>query len=173
VRVPGPGAQRCGCDPAELFGIGGLLAGKILARVGSIHRFSSAAAFASYTGTAPIAVSSGDVVRHRLSRAGDRQLNYALHVMAITQIRHDTPGRGYYRRKRAAGKSHKEALRCLKRRLSDVVYRQQLRDARAAGPGGHPGATLQSSAAGPNPTADSSDKSLPGPADSQTTTEDK
>jgi transposase len=165
--------RESGTTLPELFGIGGLLAGKILARVGSIHRFCSAAAFASYTGTAPIAVSSGDVVRHRLSRAGDRQLNYALHVMAITQIRHDTPGRGYYRRKRAAGKSHKEALRCLKRRLSDVVYRQLLRDARAAGPGGHPGATLQSSAAGPTPTADSSDKSLPGPTDSQTTTENK
>jgi transposase len=157
----------------ELFGIGALLAGKILARVGSIHRFGSAAAFASYTGTAPIAVSSGDVVRHRLSRAGDRQLNYALHVMAITQIRQDTAGRAYYRRKRAAGKSHREALRCLKRRLSDVIYRQLLRDAQAAGPGGHPGATLQSSAAGPTPTADSSDKSLPGPAAIQPTTDDK
>ncbi|WP_433296181.1 transposase [Pseudonocardia sp. CA-142604] len=106
---------------------------------------------------------SGDVVRHRLSRVGDRQLNYALHVMATTQIRHDTPGRACYRRKRAAGKSHKEALRCLKRRLSDVVYRTLVRDARAAGPGGHPGATLQSSAAGSSPTPDSSDKSLPGP----------
>jgi transposase len=157
----------------ELFGIGGMLAGKILARVGSVHRFGSAAAFASYTGTAPIAVSSGDVVRHRLSRAGDRQLNYALHVMAITQIRHDTPGRSYYQRKRAAGKSHKEALRCLKRRLSDVVYRTLLRDAKAAGPGGHPGATLQSSAAGPTPTADSSDKSLPEPTDTQPTTAGK
>jgi transposase len=88
-----------------LFGIGGMLAGKILGRVGSIHRFASAAAFASYSGTAPIAVSSGDVIRHRLSRAGDRQLNYALHVMAITQIRHDTPGRVYYQRKRAAGRA--------------------------------------------------------------------
>ncbi|WP_344725504.1 IS110 family transposase, partial [Pseudonocardia yunnanensis] len=157
----------------ELFGIGGMLAGKILARVGSIRRFASAAALASYSGTAPIAVSSGDVVRHRLSRAGDRQLNYALHVMAITQIRHDTPGRAYYRRKRAAGKSHKEALRCLKRRLSDVVYRRLVRDALAAGPGGHPGATLQSSAAGSTPTADSSDKSLPGPTTTQPTTEGK
>jgi transposase len=75
-----------------------------------------------------------------LSRAGNRRLNYALHVMAITQIRHDTAGWAYYRRKRAAGKSHKEALRCLKRRLSDVVYGRLVRDARAAGPGGHPGA---------------------------------
>ena len=165
--------RESGTTLTDLFGIGGLLAGKILARVGSIHRFGSAAAFASYTGTAPIAVSSGDVVRHRLSRAGDRQLNYALHVMAVTQIRHDSAGRAYYRRKRAAGHSHKEALRCLKRRLSDVVYRQLLHDARAAGPGGHPGATLQSSAAGPTPTADSSDKSLPGPANTQPTTDDK
>jgi hypothetical protein len=66
---------------------------------------------------------------HRLSRAGDRQLNYALHVMAITQMRHDAPGRVYYQRKRAAGKSYKEALRCLKRRLSEVVHRTLLRDA--------------------------------------------
>jgi transposase len=178
-RIAASGAQittavrESGTTLTELFGIGGLLAGKILARVGSIHRFGSAAAFASYTGTAPIAVSSGDVVRHRLSRAGDRQLNYALHVMAVTQIRQDTTGRAYYQRKRAAGKSHREALRCLKRRLSDVIYRQLLRDGKAAGPGGHPGATLQSSAAGPTPTADSSDKSLPGPATGQPTTNDQ
>ena len=74
-------------------------------------------------------MSSGDVVRHRLSRAGDRQLNSCLHITAITQIRHTTPGRAYYQRKRAAGKSHKEALRCLKRRLSDVIYRQLVSDA--------------------------------------------
>ncbi|WP_159929225.1 IS110 family transposase [Rhodococcus sp. WAY2] len=140
-----------GTSLTELCGIGTLNAGKILARVGSIHRFRSAAAFASYTGTAPIEASSGDVVRHRLSRAGDRQLNCALHTMAITQIRRDTPGRAYYQRKRAAGKSHREALRCLKRRLSDVVYRQLLRDSAtelAAGPGGHSGAALSSCAAG-------------------------
>jgi transposase len=165
--------RKSGTTLTELFGIGGLLAGKIWPGSGSIHRFGSAAAFASYTGTTPIAVSSGDVVRHRLSRAGDRQLNYALHVMAITQIRHDTPGRAYYRRKRAAGHNHKEAMRCLKRRLSDVVYRQLLRDAQAAGPGGHSGATLESSAAGPTPKADSSDKSLPGPATRQPTTDDQ
>ena len=77
---------------------------------------------------APIEVSSGDVVRHRLSRAGDRQLNYALHVMALSQIRSDSPGRSYYQRQRAAGKSHKEAMRCLKRRLADVVYRTMSND---------------------------------------------
>jgi transposase len=113
-----------------LRGIGDLTAGKILARVGDISRFRSAAAFASYTGTAPIEVSSGDVVRHRLSRAGDRQLNAALHTMALSQIRSQGAGRDYYQRKRAEGKGHKEAMRCLKRRLSDLVYRQLLRDAR-------------------------------------------
>lgn len=156
----------------ELQGVGTLTAAKVLARVGDIHRFRSAAAFASYTGTAPIEVSSGDVVRHRLSRAGDRQLNCCLHTMAITQIRHDGPGRSYYQRKRAAGKSHKEALRCLKRRLSDTIYRQLLRDAASqeAGPGGHQGATTNSSAAGTTPTTGTSEKSLPGPATADTTT---
>jgi transposase len=131
-----------------------LTAGKILGRVGTIHRFRSAAAFATYTGTAPIDVSSGDVVRHRLSRAGDRQLNLCLHVMALTQIRQDTPGRAYYQRKRSQGKGHKEAMRCLKRRLSDVVYRQLRHDANNSaetGPGGHSGAALSSSAASSNP----------------------
>jgi transposase len=73
-------------------------------------------------------VSSGDLQRHRLSRAGDRQLNYALHVMAMAQIKRATPGRDYYQRKRAAGKTHKEAMRCLKRRLADVIYRTMIHD---------------------------------------------
>jgi transposase len=87
--------------------------------------------------------------------------------MAIVQLRHDTEGRRYYRRKLAAGKTPMEALRALKRRLSDVVYRQMLADAKRTrtGPGGHAGATLQSSAADPIPMIDTSDKSLPGPAE--------
>jgi transposase len=168
--------ESSGSTLTELYGIGTLNAAKILARVGSVHRFRSAAAFASYTGTAPIEASSGDVTRHRLSRAGDRQLNCCLHTMAITQIARDTPGRGYYRRKRAAGKSHREALRCLKRRLSDTVYRQLLRDATTsigAGPAGHVGATLASSAAGSHPITSTSDKSLTGPANRHPTTGDR
>jgi transposase len=165
-----------GSTLTELRGIGTLNAAKILARVGTVHRFRSAAAFASYTGTAPIEASSGDVTRHRLSRAGDRQLNCCLHTMAITQIARDSPGRAYYRRKRAAGKSHREALRCLKRRLSDVVYRQLLRDATTrpvgAGPAGHAGATLTSSAAGSHPITGTSDQSLTGPANRHHTTGD-
>ncbi len=163
----------CASTLTELRGIGDLTAGKILARVGDITRFRSPAAFASYTGTAPIEVSSGDVVRHRLSRAGDRQLNSCLHIMAITQIQRDTPGRDYYRRKRAAGKAHKEAMRCLKRRLSDLVYRQLIRDAQsraATGPGGRTGATLTSSATGSTPAAGSSEKSLPEPVGTNPTT---
>ena len=157
----------------DLRGIANLNAAKILARVGDVRRFRSAAAFASYTGTAPIEASSGDVVRHRLSRAGDRQLNCCLHTMAITQIRHEGPGRDYYQRKRASGKGHKEALRCLKRRLSDLVYRQLVRDRTrqaTAGPGGHLRASTKSSAVGPTPTTDSSDQSLPGPTTADITT---
>ncbi|SEG77995.1 Transposase [Thermomonospora echinospora] len=117
-----------GTTLTELHGIGDLLAAKIGARTAGIDRFRSAAAFASYCGVAPLEASSGDVRRHRLSRAGDRQLNCALHIMAITQIRRPTAGQAYYQRKRAKGKSHKEALRSPKRRLRDVVYRTMIRD---------------------------------------------
>jgi transposase len=117
-----------GTTLTDLHGIGDVVAAKILARAGAISRFRSESAFASYCGVAPIEVSSGDVQRHRLSRAGDRQLNYALHVMAMAQIKRATPGRDYYQRKRAAGKTHKEAMRCLKRRLADVVYRTMIQD---------------------------------------------
>jgi transposase len=123
---------------------------KILAHVGAVGRFRSAAPFANYTGTAPIEVSSGEMARHRLSRAGNRQLNCCRHVMAITQVRQHTPSRAYYLRKRAEGKSHNEAMRCLKRRLSDLVYRRLIHDAitQRADPGGHSGAALSSRAAG-------------------------
>jgi transposase len=101
-----------------LFGIGPVIAGRILAEVGDVARFATKDAFASYNGTAPIDVSSGDQVRHRLSRAGNRRINHALHMIAVTQIRYPrTPGRLYYERKRREGKTPKEALRCLKRRL--------------------------------------------------------
>jgi transposase len=112
----------------ELFGVGPVLAAKLLGQVGDVRRFPTKHHFASHTGTAPLEASSGQVVRHRLSRAGDRKLNHALHLMAIVQVRHPTAGQAYYRRKRAEGKSPKEALRCLKRRLSDAVYRRLLAD---------------------------------------------
>jgi transposase len=90
--------------------------------------FRSESAFASYCGVAPIEVSSGELQRHRLSRAGDRQLNYALHVMAMALIKRATPGRDYYQRKRASGKTHKEAMRC----LADIVYRTMIHDTEAS-----------------------------------------
>jgi transposase len=114
-----------------LFGVGPVIAGRMLAEVGDVARFATKDAFASYNGTAPIDVSSGDQVRHRLSRAGNRRINHALHMMAVTQIRYPaTPGRLYYERKRTEGKTPKEALRCLKRRLSDLVYYQLIADRR-------------------------------------------
>jgi transposase len=107
----------------ELFGVGPVLAAKLLGEVGDVRRFPTKHHFAAHTGTAPLEASSGQVIRHRLSRAGDRKLNHALYMMAVVQIRHPTAGQAYYRRKRAEGKAPKEALRCLKRRLSDAVYR--------------------------------------------------
>jgi transposase len=122
--------EQSGTTLTGLFGIGPVIAGRILAEVGDVSRFATKDKFASYNGTAPIDVSSGDQIRHRLSRAGNRRVNHALHMMAVTQIRYpSTGGRQYYERKRAEGKTPKEALRCLKRRLSDVVYRQLVHDA--------------------------------------------
>jgi transposase len=112
----------------ELFGVGPVLAATFLGEVGDIGRFPSKHHFAAHTGTAPLEASSGQVIRHRLSRAGDRQLNHALYMMAMVQVRRPSAGQAYYRRKLAEGKSPKEALRCLKRRLSDAVYRCLLVD---------------------------------------------
>jgi transposase len=150
-----------------------ITAGRLLGRTGRADRFPSSASFANYAGAAPIEVASAETARHRLSRSADRQLNAALHTVAITQIR--TPGsRGhaYYTAKIAQGKTAREARRCLKRRLADHIWRTMITDQRraAANPGRHPGATLQSSAAGSTPTASSSDKSLPGPAMHDSTT---
>jgi transposase len=106
-----------------LFGVGPVLAATFLGEVGDIGRFPTKHHFAAHTGTAPLEASSGHVIRHRLSRAGDRKLNHALYMMAMVQVRRPSAGQAYYRRKLAEGKSPKEALRCLKRRLSDAVYR--------------------------------------------------
>jgi transposase len=156
----------------DIHGIGPAGAARILADVGDIARFADRNRFASWTGTAPLDASSGEQIRHRLSRAGNRRMNHVIHIAAIVQLRHDTEGRAYYRRKLAAGKTPMEALRCLKRRLSDIIYRRLVADAkttalRAAetGPGGHCGATHQSSAADLPPHIDTSDKPLPGPAE--------
>ena len=126
---------------------------RILADVGDVARFADRNRFASWTGTAPLDAPSGEQIRHRLSRAGNRKINHMLHIAAATQTRLNTPGRAYYRRKQTAGKTRMEAMRCLKRRISDAVYRRLPADARAAahedagmGPGGHCGASQESSA---------------------------
>jgi transposase len=112
----------------EIFGIGPILAAKIIGTVGSVARFPTKAHFASYSGTAPVENSSGEMVRHRLSLAGNRKLNNALHMVAICQSRSDVRGSAYYRKKLAEGKSRKEALRCLKRRISDAVFKSLMAD---------------------------------------------
>jgi len=152
----------------NLHGVGPVVAARILADVGDVARFADRNRFASWTGTAPLDASSGEHNRHRLSRAGNRRMNHMIHVAAVTQLRLDTEGRAYYRRKRAENKKPLEAIRCLKRRISDAIYRQLLADAahRAEGadPGGHCGATQESSAVDLPPHIDTSDQPLPGPA---------
>ena len=135
----------------DQHGIGPTGAARLLVEVGDITRFPDRNHFASWTGTAPIDASSGDVVWHRLSRGGNRQINRVLHTMATVQLRNPTQGRGYYERKKAAGKSSTEAMRCLKRRLSDTVYRTMLDDLAAhtaSGPGGQQGNDSDSSVTG-------------------------
>jgi len=115
----------------EIFGIGPILAARIIGTVGDVARFPTKAHFASYAGTAPVEASSGEKVRHRLSLAGNRKLNYALHMVAICQARSAARGGGYYRKKMDEGKSRKEALRCLKRRVSDAVFKSLVEDSQA------------------------------------------
>ncbi len=150
----------------NIHGVGAVVAARILADVGDVARFADRNRFASWTGTAPLDASSGEQNRHRLSRAGNRRVNHMIHIAAVTQLRVDTEGRDYYRRKRAAGKKPKEALRCPKRRISDAIYKQLVEDTRraeGADPGGHCGASLISSAADSHPPIDTSDQPLPDP----------
>jgi transposase len=112
----------------DIFGVGPVVATYLIGHTGDISRFPTAGHYARYNGTAPIEASSGPTKRHRLNPRGNRQLNHALHMAAVTQVRNDTPGRAYYLRKQAEGQSPKEAMRALKRRISDAVYRQLLAD---------------------------------------------
>ena len=123
--------EACDTNLTEIFGIGPILAARIIGTVGDVARFPTKAHFASYAGTAPVEASSGEVVRHRLSLAGNRKLNYALHMVGVCQARSEARGGAYYRKKIAEGKSRKEALRCLKRRVSDAVFRNLVADSQA------------------------------------------
>jgi transposase len=159
-----------GSTLTDLHGIGPSGAARLLADVGDIRRFANRSRFASWNGTAPLDASSGDQQRHRLSRAGNRRINRTLHIMAVVQLRNQTQGRAYFDTKKAAGKTSMEAMRALKRRLSNLVFARMIADHKRrqpAGPGGHSGTTLQSSATDLTPDIGSSDKPLPGPATSQ------
>jgi transposase len=114
----------------DIYGVGPVVAAFVIGYTPPIDRFATADRYAAYNGTAPIEVSSGGKVRHRLSRRGNRTLNHAIHTAAITQISHYTPGKVYYDKKLDEGKTHKEALRALKRRISNAVYRRLVADAR-------------------------------------------
>ena len=112
----------CGCGP--------LTAAKIVAETANITRFRSTDAYARHNGTAPLPVASGGVLRHRLSRSGNRQLNAALYRIALTQTRCHPPAKAMLARRKARGDSQREATRVLKRRLSDIVYRALLTDSK-------------------------------------------
>ncbi|HZJ06730.1 MAG TPA: IS110 family transposase [Nocardioidaceae bacterium] len=125
VAVAASGTSLC-----EVYGIGPICAATIIGYTGDVGRFATKGHFATYNATAPLEVSSGERIRHRLNLRGNRKLNHAIHIAAICQIRCDSEGRAYYDRKIADGKTHKEAVRALKRRISDRVYQRLVADAR-------------------------------------------
>jgi transposase len=121
--------RASGTSLTELYGVGPILACELIGYTGDVRRFTTRDQFASYAGVAPIELSSGGRIVHRLSRRGNRQLNHAIHMVAICQIRQkESEGRVYFERKVAEGKTKREAIRSLKRHVSNVVYRQLLID---------------------------------------------
>ena len=163
--------RASGTTTTEIFGVGPVIAAIVIGCVADVSRFASRDHFAAYNGTAPIEVSSGNRKIYRLSRRGNRRLNHAIHMAAITQIRYrHSDGRAYYDRKIAEGKTHKEALRSLKRRISDAIFARLQADARRAaaaarteGPGGQPGNDSVASAAGSHPEHRLFGQATPGP----------
>ena len=149
----------------KIYGVGPVITALTLGEVGDVARFADRNHFASYNGTAPDDKGSAGSPAHCVNIKGNRKLNHAIHMIAITQIRNrKSPGRAYYDRKLAQSKTKKEALRALKRRISDVIYRQLVADAQLeAGPGGQTGTTLTASVTDPTPTVGTSDKPQPGP----------
>jgi len=123
--------QASGSTLCDLYGIGPVLACGILGHTGDVTRFRGRDNYAAYNGTAPVERSSAGRVVHRLSLRGNRQLNHAIHMVAIVQIRNlDSEGRAYFERKLAEGKTKREALRALKRQVSNSVFRRMLADAK-------------------------------------------
>jgi transposase len=164
--------KASGTSLTGIFGVGPVIAGTVIGDVRQVFRFPSRDHFAACNGTAPVEVSSGGRKKvYRLSLRGNRRLNHAIHMAAVTQIRHKhSQGRAYYDKKVAEGKTHKEALRSLKRRISDAIYAALVADARhaaAAGtkdPGGQPGNHSASRAAGSHPAHRHFGQATPGPA---------
>ena len=118
-----------GTSLCDITGIGPICAAIIIGFTGDISRFPTKGHYATYNATAPIEASSGGRTRHRLNPRGNRKLNHAIHIAAVSQLRYPGEGRDYYQRKVAEGKTTKEAIRALKRRISDVVYRHLVADA--------------------------------------------
>jgi transposase len=125
--------RASGTSVTELFGVGPIIAGMLIGYTGDIARFRNRDHYAAYNGTAPVEFSSGGRVVHRLSERGNRQLNHAIHMAAISQLRQPhSEGRAYFERKVAEGKTNREGIRALKRHMSNAVYRRLLADARRA-----------------------------------------
>jgi transposase len=119
-----------GTTLTDVFGIGPIIAAMLIGFTGDIDRFASRDRYAAYNGTAPVEFSSGGRTVHRLSTRGNRNLNHALHMAAICQLRQPhSEGRAYFDRRVAEGKTNKEALRALKRQISNTVYRHLVADA--------------------------------------------
>ena len=122
-----------GTTLTDVFGIGPIIAAMLIGYSGDITRFATRDRFAAYNGTAPVEFSSGGRTVHRLSQRGNRQLNHALHMAAICQLRQShSDGRAYFDRRVGEGKTNKEALRALKRQISNTVYRHLVADASQA-----------------------------------------
>jgi transposase len=121
--------QASGSGLPQLVGISHLSAARIIGEVSDVARIASKARIARMNGTAPIPASSGQTQRHRLDRGGNRRLNHALHMMALTQARMDPRARAYVERRCSEGRTKRDAVRALKRHLSDAVYRQLRADA--------------------------------------------
>jgi transposase len=182
--------KASGTTVTEVFGVGPYVAATVIGYVGDVARFLDRDRFAAYNGTAPIEVSSGNHKIFRLSRRGNRRLNHAVHMAAVTQVRfRHSEGRAYYDRKISEGKTHKEALRCLKRRISDAIFAHLVADAKRkaeavapqaatpeaatpeaatpeaakAGPGGQTGNGSIASVAGSHPERRLFGEATPGP----------
>ena len=159
--------RASGTSLTGVFGVGPVIAATVIGDVRDVSRFRGRDRFAAYNGTAPIEVSSGNRVIYRLSMRGNRRLNHAIHMAAITQVRYrHSDGRAYYDKKIAEGKTGKEALRALKRQISDAICKHLKADAaRAAqGPGGQAGNNSVASAAGSHPERQLFGQATPGPA---------